>query len=55
MTLNSDDGHTFKGFVLQARDEDGGDAAIGSFTVVGSGAKVLDCSGSQVISNHFKI
>ena len=47
VTLKGDDEHKFRGFVLQARGDDG-EIGIGTFTVADKSGKILDCSDSKV-------
>jgi hypothetical protein len=52
LMLTSTTGTPFKGFLLQARQPDGSDAAIGQFSALPNLTKTLTCAGGYQVNSH---
>ena len=50
LMLKSPVGVQFKGFLIQARNGEGSDSALGHFTVLPNGTKTFSCAGGNVVS-----
>ncbi|XP_014670445.1 PREDICTED: putative defense protein 3 [Priapulus caudatus] len=49
VTIQANNGVTFKGFMLQARDQSG--ASVGEFTTVDTATKLTECSGAAAVTH----
>lgn len=52
LMLTSITGAPFKGFLLQARQPEGSDAAIGEFTTLPNHTKPITCPGGNQVNSH---
>ena len=52
LMLTSTTGAPFKGFLLQARQPEGSDSAIGHFTAMPNLTKTITCAGGYQVNSH---
>jgi len=52
LMLKSTSGAPFKGFLLQARQPEGSDSAIGQFTALPNLTKTITCAGGYQVNSH---